>query len=80
MTSRLSDGPRGDFNLGLLGAVALLQHHASHLAGVGHPILLLRVCVRFGKVDNVHAPKMINVGDCCPPILRREFQVVCMLA
>ena len=38
------------------------------------------VCVRFGKVDNVHAPKMINVGDCCPPILRREFQVVCMLA
>ena len=28
----------------------------------------------FGKVDNVHAPKMINVGDCCPPILRLEHQ------
>jgi len=26
----------------------------------------------FGRVDNVHAPKMINIGDCCPPSLRLE--------
>lgn len=26
----------------------------------------------FGQVDNVHAPKMINIGGCCPPILRLE--------
>ncbi|CAK9034654.1 unnamed protein product [Durusdinium trenchii] len=26
----------------------------------------------FGQVDNAHAPKMISIGDCCPPIMRLE--------
>lgn len=30
--------------------------------------------LRFGQVDNVHAPKMINIGGCCPPILRWALQ------
>ncbi|CAJ1403977.1 unnamed protein product [Effrenium voratum] len=26
----------------------------------------------FGKVDNLHAPKMINIGGCCPPNMKLE--------
>ena len=49
---------------GSCGPYHVLPHSLASLAGSSS------ILPRFGQVDNVHAPKMINIGNCCPPIMR----------